>query len=95
MNLTCENLLRKPGWNHMQVQQRGEDTLQISKHGGQAQAEEHYKEQHGPYLRAWHFYHRLSEHNEGQSSSRCALQVGSETISHTQPHKTLFRKSFS
>lgn len=62
---TCDDLLGHPGWHHVQVQQRGQDSLQTSKHGGQTQAEQHDEEEHRPHLRAWHVDHGFGEHDEG------------------------------
>ena len=50
-----------------------EDSLDVAKHGGEAQAEKHDEEQYGPYLRAWHLYHCLGKHNKSQAGTWGAL----------------------
>ena len=58
--------------------------MNASKHGGQAQVEEHDEEQHGPDLRARHLYHRFGEHNEHQAGTRSTLREedGNQTSTH-------------
>ena len=57
----------------LEVLQGNQDPLDHPKHGGEAQTEEHDEEEGGPELGAWHLYHRLGEHDEGQPCSRGTL----------------------
>lgn len=66
---TCEELFGHPLGHHVQVEQRRQDALQIPKHGGQTQTEQHDEEEHGPHLRTRHLRHRLREHDERQTRS--------------------------
>ena len=70
---TCEKPPGHPLWDHVQFQEGVKDAFQVSEHAGEAQAEEHDEEQHGPDLGARHLYHRLGEHNERQAGTRRTL----------------------
>lgn len=66
---TTEELSGHPLGDHVEVEQRREDSFQVAKHGREPQAEEHDEEEHRPHLRARHLDHSLSEHYEGQTCS--------------------------
>lgn len=48
--LTCYDLIRDPLGQYFKVFEGCQDSLNIAKHGGEAQAEEHDEEQNGPDL---------------------------------------------
>jgi len=73
---TRHDSIGDPLGQQLEVFDGREDGLHVAEHGGEAQAEEHGEEQHGPYLRARHLHHRLAEHDERQAGARCALGGG-------------------
>lgn len=50
MAFTCEELIGHPLGHQFEVMKGREDALQITKHGGQTQTEQHDEEEHSPHL---------------------------------------------
>jgi hypothetical protein len=69
---TCQQFFGPLLRGDIEVLKGYDHTLHVPKHGGESQAEEHYKKEHRPQWGHWHLRDGFREDNEGQA---CALHT--------------------
>lgn len=85
--ITTENFFGTASRQQFEVLQRNHNSLDVTKHSGEAEAEEHDEEEDSPERRNRHLDDGFCEHDEGQTCSLHALKENTPNISPVNPQQ--------